>query len=129
MSIFVLEKEMLTGIKEMDKEHKELLDSVSKLYTYIRKNEKKYLILEEFDNIVFAILEHFKNEEELFIKNNYFDTDAHIKEHRVLRDEVILLRKGYEKDEIQVGDILALLNKWMNEHIKVHDKKYSEFLK
>lgn len=129
MSIFILEDEMLTGIKEIDKEHKELLDSVSRLYTYIRKNEKKYLILEEFDNIVFSILEHFKNEEELFIKNNYYDAKAHIEAHRILKEEVILLRRNFEKDEFQAGDILALLNKWMNEHIKVHDKKYRGFLK
>lgn len=116
-------------VKEIDGQHKKLVDIINELHYKMKEGKGKEviekLLSELFDYTVF----HFSFEEKLLNNHNYPDYKTHVKLHSDLVDQVKVFRKKVET----VGALLSLelmnfLKKWLVEHILNSDKKYSSFL-
>lgn len=116
------------GIKEIDAQHKKLIELINGLYgLYVEKNEK------DIGKIIKEIKEytiyHFSAEEKLFRENKYDGARAHIKLHEDFIQEFNDMVKDYTKMPSVLNiRILTFLQKWLTNHILKEDKKYVGFL-
>ncbi len=124
-------KKFETGIKSIDKEHKELY----KLIHLIRLND---LSSKEVIQDIFAKLEHhcdhhFKDEEEQMQKLNYHYLEQHKKQHKILVNNFQKLKKSIITSDLPAKSLqdrvyLLALN-WFNEHLQKQDMPFIQILK
>lgn len=112
----------LTGIKEIDEQHKKLfyylnnLHEINKLraYTDIRKRLEIFL---EYLNL------HLETEENLMKKMNIPNFEDHILEHQKLRNKINEYLTIYSSSNYTlVNEICNLLKNFYKEHIIYYDK-------
>ncbi|MBN2011530.1 hemerythrin family protein [candidate division KSB1 bacterium] len=71
---------------------------------------------------------HFKNEEELMVKNEYPEVEDHQIEHRKFIQKIGTFYQLYKKQQINsTMPIMSFLTDWVSSHIIRIDKKYSQF--
>ena len=115
------------GLKEIDEQHKSLLDLINKIWqSIIDRNEKDVVfgLVEELERYTLA---HFAAEETFMRVTDYPDFVAHKREHQELVSRVA----EEKKRAIQVGslslDLMHFLRDWLVGHILVSDKAYANF--
>jgi len=120
------------GIKEIDEQHKKLLDLTNRLYNActqgkdIAENEFKDVIKEAVNYVKI----HFKYEEDIFNKYNYPETKQHKLEHENFIKKILEEVKNFESGKQFVpNNFVRFLRDWTLEHIAISDKKYSLFFK
>ena len=125
--MYELKEEFLTGIEEIDKEHKRLFEIADELYTL--KCEE--FIPDKYDNIR-AILEelreytltHFEHEEEYMKSIGYKRMFTQKSQHDALRqimDEWDLDAIDENQDET-IEEMLRIVTDWLVNHILNQDK-------
>ena len=116
------------GIKEIDDQHRHFIDLMNETYDAFYKMEVKEKLGELIDKIIQHADLHFATEERYFTQFNYEFTEEHKVEHTKLKMEVSILKSRFVTEEgiKVVGDLLGFLEKWLTDHIVVHDRKYAE---
>ncbi len=72
---------------------------------------------------------HFAYEEDLLKKAAFPEYEAHCLEHRILLEEVQKIQNRFKKGESVVStDLFNFLKKWLVDHIKGTDMKYSSHI-
>lgn len=115
----------ITGIKEIDEQHKELFDTIVSLKKIDLNNVEiskilKYLV----DYTVF----HFSKEEEYMKSINYSEINEHKKIHdRFLSELQSIIFKFEKQGTLAKHELYLFLIKWLQGHIAIEDQKYVEF--
>lgn len=106
------------GHKEIDEQHKFLINIINELTENIDQNNINNKIIDKlFEYMKF----HFLTEEKYFLKYNYVDTNKHIKEHNTFVNYII---KIYNEKNVDYLELLSFLQGWLITHIKNSDMKY-----
>jgi hemerythrin len=80
------------------------------------------------DGLISYTVIHFKTEEQYFERYKYSETTTHKKEHAAFVKKVSEFKEGFAKGQLSVtSEVLYFLRDWLNNHIKITDKKYSAF--
>ena len=116
---------------EIDAEHKEFISLVNELNSAIISRHSKDDVESILNRIVNHSIEHFSNEEKLFVAKQYPKTQEHMQHHSGL---VITLKKilidihntEFSKEWIEMG--LAIKNALVD-HILLEDAQYIEYLR
>lgn len=120
--------EYYTGIDEIDKQHKTLVELLNKLYTsFVEKNTELTLvdILEEMTTYTEY---HFDCEEELFSKTDYPEIEKHKQEHQELFKEIEAFKLELEIGRNITYKLMTFLRKWISDHVLGTDKSYVPYL-
>ncbi|RLD67450.1 MAG: hemerythrin [Bacteroidetes bacterium] len=129
--VFVLWNEKYnTGIKEIDDQHKKLVNILNELYeSFIDRttNEKLKKVVQEMA----AYTEyHFGVEEKYFKEFNYEGANEHIIEHQTFVHKVKIFKEDMEEGKVSVTfQLMNFLRSWLIEHINGTDRKYIELFK
>lgn len=123
-------EDLLTHIEEIDRQHKTLFDCLARLES--AHNEK-----ERWSILHYAIIElknfvqvHFSVEEALLRLFDYPLLSAHIDEHRGFAQSLADIEKKTLEQHDDVSDeMIALLRRWLVEHIGKSDHQYVPYLK
>ncbi|OGV61095.1 MAG: hypothetical protein A2X45_14985 [Lentisphaerae bacterium GWF2_50_93] len=124
------EPDLETGIKIIDRQHKEFFKLVNALLNNSMGSKNKDFVLKAFNFLNFYIIEHFGMEESLMTENKYTSLREHMGLHRYFRIELEKLEaqlKGNHFDEVTIRLNYLMVN-WFVNHIKVQDKKLAKFL-
>ncbi len=120
------------GIKEIDEQHKKLLEMTNNLFNActqgkdVANNEFKDAI----KDAVNYVKTHFAFEEGLLTKNNYPELKQHKLEHETFVKKILEEAKNFETGKQFVPNhFVRFLRDWTLEHIAVSDKKYALFFK
>lgn len=120
-------------IEEIDSQHKELFDRISKLHDTMRQGKGKEEIGKVFKFLEDYIIVHFGTEERYMIQYKYLDVEFHNAQHRRFSEDFTLLKKGFEKAAADIIITLygasSLLGAWWTDHISKVDKALGAFLK
>lgn len=119
------------GIREIDTQHKRLIDLINQLYRGIMLEQGDEVIGGTLDELVNYTVNHFGYEEKLFDKHGYPDKEEHLAKHKILIQQVTEHCQKFQETggDMQVGNaLLTFLKDWLTKHIRGVDKKYSEFL-
>jgi hemerythrin len=116
----------LTGITEIDEQHRKLARLMNKLNSAWRHGQPTQVLMELFDNLIAATAEHFETEGRLMAQCGYQEQRQHEKQHALLLDEAMRLRNGVKDG----GELLALqtMKDWLLNHIAHSDKSLASYL-
>lgn len=129
-----------TGIKEIDEQHKEIINAVNDLYQALEKNKNKYAIVELIKNLDFYTTFHFDTEEKYMKMYNFGNYEEHKRAHGFFRSTYEQIRYNYyyigdkSSPKYELVHLLALhlsqiLIDWLNLHFETFDKEFVAFLR
>ncbi len=112
------------GLKEIDNQHKKLLNIINKLYnSFINRDDEK--IMTEILNDMAEYTEyHFKNEEKYFMRFNYPNMQEHMKYHKIYINKINEFKKDLEQNKKITYTVMNFLRNWIVEHIQGKDPDY-----
>ena len=115
------------NIKEIDAQHKGLVDIINELYDV---DESDINIVDiTIKKLIDYANNHLKYEEILFDKYNYPEKDEHKKMHNQYKEKINFFIKEYESGNKKILiEIKKFLVNWWLHHINNIDIKYSDFL-
>jgi methyl-accepting chemotaxis protein len=118
------------GIKEIDDQHRILVDIINKLYASFGSSNNKKEIKKNLKELVDYTVFHFGNEENYFKSFGYKDTPAHLEQHKMFVDKIKNFANEFEDGDSTVSlDIINFLKDWLINHILKIDVRYVPFLK
>ena len=131
MSI-VFKENLITGIKEIDDQHKELFNNIDILFDKCQQGKCHEEIEKIMHYLNYYLEEHFKTEETYMKKFNYPDYASHVADHQQFIMIYQTIKKYNEEHGITsflIIQINKLLKNWLLTHLKNEDKKLAVFLK
>ncbi len=123
--------DLLIGVKEIDKQHKELFKRINDLLQAMREGKGEKVMEETFTFLQNYTKTHFKNEERLMNRFDYPEFETHRSYHEQYIKEVDKLHDKLQSQGPSTAIILELqrfLSNWWTNHIKSVDKKLGAFL-
>ncbi len=125
---FVLTDELLTGIDEIDTQHRKLFQLVNGLNAAIALKESHTIVGQTIGELVEYTRTHFATEEAIMARCHYPQIAQHKKEHKKLLHRVLIFKNMYEHGAPNIeSEILCFLKDWLLNHIEKTDMDYAPF--
>ena len=116
------DKDHEIGIREIDHQHKQIINSLNHLYK-IKSHEKKE-ILESMSELLRQLKVHFDSEEDLMKENKFINYISHKLEHDRALNKYQSYYNSYKKSKDDFDPvILTSLKSWLVNHLEKKDKK------
>lgn len=129
MDLVVWKLEYSVGVKEIDAQHRRLVQIIRALQESMRDNPKSPAVGQTLKELVDYTKTHFRDEETLMRRISYPDLAEHQQRHSAMILEVIeILRQVKAGKEYTAPDMVAFLKKWLFEHIQGEDTRIAEAL-
>lgn len=117
-------------VKEIDQQHKRLIDLINKLHEAMINKQAKQVISKIIDELAAYTVYHFQTEEKYMEQFKYKGIVSHKNEHEMFVKKVDSFQKDYDAGKLGLSlEVMTFLQNWVSNHIKVVDKKYSETFK
>jgi len=118
------------GVKEIDDQHKVLIDLANRLNDQMGAGNGGKAVLDKvFNELVAYTVSHFAMEERLMAKHNYTASAKHMDEHKKLVATVADLKKKHEQGEnVLTSQVMTFLRDWLTKHILNTDKAFGREL-
>lgn len=123
---------LATGIKQIDEQHKQLLEQIEKLLSLAGAPSNVDKVMELINFLDNYVKYHFSTEEAFMKTNGYPETNPHLEQHKYFNTEFgkikeILKDKGINLElKLKLNN---LLSEWFIKHISQVDKKLSKLNK
>ncbi|MBF0189928.1 MAG: bacteriohemerythrin [Magnetococcales bacterium] len=127
---FPWDERLVTGVREVDADHRKLVDMVNRLHHAMKEGEGREVLGALLKELADYTVFHFQREEGYFARYGYPDLTSHVQEHRKLLDAVANLIQRFEAGDFSVAiDLLGIAKSWLIEHIMDVDMRFVPFLK
>ena len=126
--MYEFKEEYVTGIEQIDEEHKRLFEIADETYNLSRKE----FLVDKYDQVIQILKElkeyatmHFEHEEAYMESIGYKKMFTQKVQHNAFREKLNSwnLYDIDEKSEETVDEILNFLTNWLISHILEHDKQ------
>ena len=126
---FITWKEFYSvGCRELDDQHKQILEIINDLYSLLQSNEAEPVAVEGLlDRLVQYVVDHFQCEEEWMKESGYPELAEHKSHHERLSEKTLALCHRIDADTGH--ELLGFLKQWWVDHICGADKQYSAYMK
>ncbi len=125
MKLFEWDEKFSVGMKDIDDQHKKLIDMINELSDAMSSGKSKAVMGDILKGLVQYGVVHFDTEEKYFKRYNYENSDEHIKQHEGFKQEATKLLEEYEAGSYKVSlETLIFLKDWVINHIKKQDLQY-----
>lgn len=129
MKIIEWDDKFSVGIKEIDDQHRVLIDILDELYYAMLKGRGSELIGTTLERVIQYTKTHFTTEELLFKKYNYPEEKEHKAEHDAMLKKVDAFQKEFKNGKLIGVDLMQFLTKWFVEHLQTTDYRYVKFFR
>ncbi len=130
MPFMAWDDDLATGIREVDDQHKRLLDLVNRLNDAVVEGDEEDILEQTLSELVDYTIYHFNTEERLMSAAAYPEYVSHQACHDALTKKVLEARRRMRSGESAIHiEILEYLRNWLLNHIKVTDKKVGRYLR
>ncbi|MEZ7196422.1 bacteriohemerythrin [Pseudodesulfovibrio karagichevae] len=128
--LIVWDDSIATGIELIDEQHQELIGLINRLNSAMQQGKGKAVLGEILDELGHYAVFHFEQEETLFDKYGYPETDQHKAVHRKLLSDTTAFIEQFKAGQTGMSrDLFFFLKDWLTNHIKGVDHRYVPFLK
>lgn len=118
-----------TGVAEVDRQHKKLIDLINALHDAMSKGQAKASLGKILGELVSYCASHFAMEEKLFDAHGYPEAADHKEKHKKMAAKVLDLQAQFEQGKATITlEVMDFLQQWLDKHILGTDKKYGPFL-
>ncbi|WP_130471979.1 bacteriohemerythrin [Candidatus Magnetaquicoccus inordinatus] len=119
-----------TGLRDVDSDHRKLMDMINQLHQAMKRGASKESVLEILKKLADYTVFHFKREEDYFDRTSYPERTPHKAEHKKLVDLAVEFIKRYDEGDFAIViDLMSALRSWLVSHIMHSDQAYAPFLK
>lgn len=119
---------MSVKVKELDNQHKKLINMINELGEAIETNKEQYYLGGLLGQLMEYAVVHFDTEESYFRKFAYPENFLHKKEHKSFVRKVVVFKNKFDKGEAGLSaEIIDFLSTWLKQHILQTDMQYGEF--
>jgi hemerythrin-like metal-binding protein len=115
-------------IKEMDNQHKKLIDLINTLHDAMKVGKGKEAVGEISTALVDYTKRHFSAEEMLMKLHDYPGYEDQKRAHMQLVSQIAVIQKKYEDGTVLSQDVITFLKNWLVNHIQGMDQKYGPYL-
>jgi len=113
------------GVKEIDRQHRGLLDIINQINDSFEKKDKWQSTSAIIDSLIHYAYNHFATEERYMIEAEYPELSRHIGLHLTFIRKVFLMSEKYNQKGLAMQkEILAYLTSWYSSHVLEVDRKY-----
>ena len=128
MSLIRWSDSFSVNVVTIDQEHKKLVAMINELTDAMKAGHGKDVLGKILDGLILYTASHFQREEKYFQQVKYPDAIAHKREHAAFVRKVTEFKEEFDAGRVTVSvNILQFLSKWLRQHIKGSDQKYSKF--
>ncbi len=123
---------LLTGVDDIDAQHREIFARVNALLEATRNRRSKDEVLRLVEFLGEYVVQHFGEEEREMARTAYPKAEAHRLEHRQLVKELEVLRHELETEGPTALFVIRVGNRvteWLREHIYRTDRVLGEWLR
>lgn len=129
MALIAWNENMSVGNSMIDSEHRKWIEIINKLGDAMKSGAADTVMGEIINELADYTSKHFRDEENLFSRSAYPNTDAHKAKHKFLVDKIKSLRADYQNNQVALSvQILNFLKEWLVEHIMKTDKTYMTYI-
>lgn len=116
-------------VKEIDNQHKKLVELINTLHDGMKSGKGKEVLGKILDELANYTVYHFGYEEKLFEKHGYPESIIHKRQHSDLVSQVQKFIESYKNGNgVLTIELMNFLRDWLTQHIAGSDKKYTVFL-
>jgi methyl-accepting chemotaxis protein len=129
MQLIAWDSAFVTGLAELDKHHKDYIDTINRYYGMMMTGDGGAGALKLLAFIEREMPAHFAAEEREMHTRNYPETAQHLEGHRIFLDRLKTSRAALERnDPAAAAEMFKFLAKWTQEHFTNYDRKLARFL-
>ncbi len=127
-----LDPTLLTGVEDIDRQHRELFDRLGRLLDASRERRGREEVLRLLEFLGGYAVEHFAAEDREMEASGYPRSDGHRAEHRQFVKELEILRHELKSEGPTALFVIHVQNRvteWLREHIYRTDRLLGEWLR
>jgi hemerythrin len=125
MSIIKWSDDYSVGVKQIDDQHKELVDLINRLFDAMSLGKGREVLESVFDQLRKYTHVHFQTEERLMVIYGYPNYEEHKKEHEELINQINELKDKFKAGDRKITiEVVDFLKEWLLNHIKKEDQQY-----
>ena len=129
MPLLTWNNDLSVNIKEIDSQHKKLVDLINELHDEMMAYKGKDVLGKVLSELLSYTKTHFFTEEEMMNSNGYPAYLTQKQEHDKLTKKVAELKNEFDAGKIVLGtEVMKFLKDWLTNHIMKSDKAYTPFL-
>ncbi len=128
MAILAWVPELDTGIDEIDRQHRRIVDYINKLYE-LRESPDRQALGDVIGELVDYTLSHFVFEETLIENAGYMFAGPHKKVHELFTRRVSEMQTRFDAGEDVAAELHGMLSRWLFNHIRNEDHGYVDAAK
>jgi hemerythrin len=129
MHQIIWKDEYLTGVEEIDRQHKEFVKLINRLNIINEYRDNAYYYALRLMNEVGKYADyHFTSEENLMDLTKYPHLETQEKAHKDLLVSYRQWMESYKNKKADIEDVIKFLEAWFTGHTTNSDKKFGEFL-
>ena len=127
MAIIQWNDKLSVKVKEIDDQHKKLIQLVCDLETAMGSGKGKDVLNKIIVELMNYTVYHFALEEKYMTQYRYADIQTHKAEHAKFIAEVTAFKKDFDSGVLGLSlKVLQFLSDWLKTHIMGTDQKYSD---
>ena len=128
MALLVWLPELDTGIEEIDRQHRRIVEYINKLHE-LKATHDRAELGEVIGEMVDYTLSHFVFEEALIENAGYLFAGPHKKVHELFAKRVALFQSRFDAGEDVTDELHGMLSRWLFNHIRNEDHGYVDAAK
>ncbi|HWS49281.1 MAG TPA: bacteriohemerythrin [Candidatus Methanoperedens sp.] len=121
------EEKYSVGVREIDEQHKLLIETINKLANVVASDPRKENLLSIIDSLINYKKIHFATEERYFEEFKFEGAEEHIAAHEVFGEKIRLIQEKNGDDIVALTyDLIDFLEDWFVEHMLTVDQEYKD---
>ncbi len=129
MSLLTWKTDYSVNIKEIDEQHKKLINMINQLHEAMKEQKGKEVLKPILQQLISYCATHFAAEETMMMAHAYPDLTEHRDKHQKMTAKVLALQSDVNSGKASITiDVMNFLKEWLDKHILGTDKKYSPYL-
>lgn len=129
MAFFNWDDKYSVGIRELDFQHKQLINILNELYEAMQNTTAQSSLGKILSELATYTKVHFATEEKYLEKYNYIGLANQVREHEKFVEKVNSFKQDFEAGKLALSlNIASFVKDWLSNHILGSDKQYGSFL-
>lgn len=117
------------GVKEMDAQHRQLLELLEQLNESLKNGASEEVKEKIISSLIGFMVAHFAAEEKIMQKYGYPGLPDHHRTHADIAAKIKILNARHEKLSSAVNpEFMTFLRTWLVSHIQGEDQAYGRFI-
>ena len=122
--------DFLLGIEIIDKQHRNWIELINKLYNALREGRANRQLSSFFDEVADYTNYHFTFEEKYFHKFEYENEVEHKATHQEFVSRLLEMREEFMSGKTTIAyELMNFLREWAVHHVQVTDRNYVNLFK